>query len=352
MKAFKPVLVGTLGLVAVASSILAWRQYQELVLLRIAARDQSSAGDAARIKDLERLIRDLRAQLTARGQTPADEGTPAEAQEPVQRGRGPEGGFARGGRGGRGPDGMREMMNNPQVQALRAVQQKGMLDQRYAGLFRQLNLPADKLEQFKTLLADRQATMADVMSIAREQGIDPRSSPEEFRKLMAATEADLNSSIKSLIGTEAFNQYQTYEQTGAQRNVVSQLERRLSYSTDPLTAAQSDQLVQILAATSPTTTASEGFEGMPPFGGPGGGRGGPGGPGGGGPGGEGPTATITTAAVAQAQSVLNTAQVDALKQLQQQQQAQQQLRQLVEEQVRTPNRGGQPAATGSGRAGG
>lgn len=312
MKYLKPGVILALFLVSMASSMLAWRQYQELLALRFVARDSAGSTDSsARLRELERLNSQLRAQLQARNAT--DETAPAD--EPAERPRGRED-FARG---GRGPGLTRELANNPQVQALRAVQQKAQLDQRYASLFRQLNLSPEKLSQFQALLAERQATSMDVMAAAREQGIDPRRNPDQFRQLMAAAQSTVDQGIKSLLGDTNYAEYQAYEQTGPQRATVSQLERRLSYTETPLTAIQSSQLVQILASTSPTPAATD----LPlPPGGPGGGRGGPGG-------GEGQTAVITAQTVTQAATVLDPAQVSVLQQLQQQQQAQQQLRQLV-----------------------
>jgi hypothetical protein len=254
-------------------------------------------------------------------------------------------------------------MNKPEVQAMINLQQKAAIEARYATLFKNLNLPADQVEKLKTLLADRSTTMQDIMSVARDQGINPRENPDAFRKLVADAQNEINSSIKSMIGEQGFAQLSTYEQTLPQRNLVNELQQRLSYTSTPLTAAQAEQMVQILAnnmpqrqANSPTTASDQG--GSPRGGPPGGGRGGPPPPGsfgrgsdlggmisgvlGGGPGmgmvvgafdggRGGGSVPVTSAAVAQSQTVLAPPQVSALQQIQQQQQTQQQLRQLVSE---------------------
>jgi hypothetical protein len=327
MNYLKPGLILVLFATAMASSMLAWRQHHELVALRTMRGPAGSADSTARIRELER----LNAQLRAAPRPSGSSSEPAEATAPAERPASREGGFARGGRGQRGPGLMRELETNPEVQALRAVQQKAQLDQRYAGLFQQLDLSPEKLEQFKTLLAERQATAMDVMSAAREQGIDPRRNADPFRQLMATAQGAVADDIKALIGDAAYAEYQAYEQTAAERNTVSQLERRLSYSDTPLTPAQASQLVQILASASPASTAATNADfPMPAMGG----RGGRGGPGSG----ESAAAPITPEAVAQASAVLSAAQVNALQQLQQQQQARQQLRQMV---------GGPPGGRGS-----
>jgi hypothetical protein len=250
---------------------------------------------------------------------------------------------------------IRTLMSKPEVQALMSVQQKAAIDARYASLFKSLNLSPEQADKVKTLLADRQTTMQDVMAAAREQGI---RDPAEIRKLMADAQTDINNSLKSVLGDAGAAQLQTYEQTMPQRNVVNQLQQRLSYTDTPLSQAQADQLVQVLAANpAPQRTNADGTAAQTgrgnrggggfPGGGGGGdvggmigavfGGGGPGGPGGaigalvggGGGGGGGQAATVTPAAVTQAQSVLAAPQVAALQQIQQQQQTQQQLAQIV-----------------------
>jgi len=101
--------------------------------------------------------------------------------------------------------------------------------------------------------------------------------------------------------------------------VVSQLEQRLSYSSAPLSDTQSQQLVQILAATSPThdNGGRNGALGSAMVAlSPGGGTffGGP---------------AITADTITQAQGVLSSQQMSALQGLQQEQQAAAQLRQQM-----------------------
>ena len=385
-----------LALTTIGGAVLGWKQYQELVELRVAAMNKDERADLQkRLADLERLNRELQDQLAAlRGDDNSDTmlasgGAPGDNQG----GRGGN----RGGRGGRGNNNfgqaqaaaLRNLMAKPEVQALLSVQQKAAIDARYAALFKSLNLSPDQRAKVESLMADRMSTMQDTLAAAREQGLND---PQSIRKLMADAQNDFNNSLKSVLGDSGFAQYQNYEQTMPQRNLVNQLQQRLSYTDTPLTTAQADQLVQILAANAPpprtnadgtpmqgrgfgrggggavATTGGAaagvatggggdggGFGGGPGgFGPPGGfGGGGPGGfggglgailggggdlgaiagigggPGGGGRGGAVTAAPVTQAAVNQAQSVLSQPQVQALQQIQVQQQTQQQLQQIV-----------------------
>ncbi|MGI9133059.1 MAG: hypothetical protein ACR2I0_03815, partial [Rhodoferax sp.] len=274
----------------------------------------------------------------------------------------------------------RDLMAKPEVQALLSVQQKAAIDARYASLFKSMNLSPEQADKVKSLLADRQTTMLDVMAAAREQGIDPRTDRAGFQQLMANAQNEINSGLKAVLGDAGFNQLQIYEQTMPQRNLVNQLQQRLSYTDTPLSQAQADQLVQVLATNAPATAARTSGNGANPAGDQGGRRGFGGGMAGdmggligavmggggimgavgGGPGGGNQTAAITPAAVSQASSILADPQVAALKQLQQQQQAQQQLQQIMRStlQSQTQNAGAKgttgatPAAPTNRRKGG
>jgi hypothetical protein len=217
----------------------------------------------------------------------------------------------------------------------------------------------------KSLLADRQTTMLARQLAAREQGIDPRTDRAGFQQLMANAQNEINSGLKAVLGEAGFNQLQNYEQTMPQRNIVNQLQQRLKLHRHPLSQAQADQLVQVLASNTPTARNAGNGANTP--GEPGGRRnfggadmgaivgavmsgGGLASAGGGGPGG-GPTAPITQAAVSQASSILADPQVAALRQLQQQQQAQQQLQQIMRSTMQSQNQNaGAKGATGTAPA--
>ncbi|HVS52077.1 MAG TPA: hypothetical protein VHD62_06945 [Opitutaceae bacterium] len=371
MKSPKTYLVVVLALTTIGGAVLAWRQYQDLAELRAVALDKNERADLQKkIWDLQKQIRELNDQLVARQPVPSAEDmlTAATDEPPAgdQPGRGSRGG-ARGGRAGlvpaQGPVG--ELMTRPEVQAILESQRKLGVEQRYAALFHNLNLTPDQADKLATILADRPATLRDVRTAARDQGIDPRTDRDGFAKLMTAAQNDIDNSIRAVIGDAGVQQLQNYEQTIPQRNVVNDLQQRLSYSDSPLTPGQAEQLVQILAANSnsPARPASQNTNdpGAAVGVGPLGGRGDlgvlagafVGGAAGGALGnafaGGNTVARVTPAAVAQAQTVLTAPQVAALQQIQQQQQQTQQLRQLVNQALRTPP---SPDANGGNAGGG
>ncbi len=252
-------------------------------------------------------------------------------------------------------------MASPEVQALVAVQQKARLENTYGNLFRNLNLTAAQQDKVESLLLDRQSTLQDVLAAARDQGINPRTDRDAFGKLLTDAQASVSDSLKSVLGDSGFAQLQNYDQTMPERNLVNQLQQRLSYSDAPLTFAQSEQLVQILAASTPPSTSPSGpgqnFGGGGGIGGRGAGFGAAmavaGGPGAGGEFGRGGAAVaITPAVISQAQSVLASNQLAALQEIQQQQQAQQQLQQVIGSALRSGSNGGGAASNGTAAPGG
>jgi hypothetical protein len=207
------------------------------------------------------------------------------------------------------------MMSRPEVRELLVSQQKAGLDGRYAALFRKLGLSGKDLEKFKTLLVQKQSTMAEVLMEARNQGISGRENRDELRQLAEQLQADVDANIRATLGENAYTQYKNYETTLPQRSVTNQLEQRLSYTGSPLQSSQVEQLVQILhdtAATNPSRNASGATPALA-IAGPGAAFGNAGG------------TRITDAAIAQAKGILAPAQVSALQALQQEQQAAAQL---------------------------
>lgn len=370
MKSSQPLLLAALAFVTIGASFIAWRQHAELSELRGAALAKDERADLQkRLWHLEKTNRELSDQLAAQRAGGRDPDGPPPADGP-----------ARGARGGFNPNNpreaaMRDLLARPEVQAMFAAQQKQQIEQRYAALFRLLNLSPEQAERLKTLLAERQSAPQEVLTVAREQGIDPRSDRAAFQKLLTDARDAVDTSIKGLLGDGGFAQLQTYEHTMPQRAIVDQLQQRLSYTPDPLSSAQAEQLVGILAANSPPATGAAN-----PNRAAGVARGGPGdsaivamrgGPdigaiagaflGGGGAmplieaGLRGPGAPITPAAVNQAQGVLSPPQLSALQQIQQQQQQTQQVRQLFNETM-TANpsgaKGGPPPPPSDRRPGG
>jgi hypothetical protein len=351
----KNTVIALLVLTTVGGAVLSWKQYRELMELKASALSADDrAGLQKKIWDLQKTNRELSDKLAAQGRRgTAKDNTTREPELAVAEGEdmGPP-----GGRGARFQQfaAMRDLMQKPEVQAMLRTAEKGLIDSRYAALFRNLNLTPEQSDKLTSLLMERQTALQDVFAAAREQGLNPRTDPDGFRKLVTDAESSINDSIKSLLGDTGYNQFANYEQTMPQRNLVTALQARLANTDSPLNTAQAEQLVQILAATSPTPAEPNASPGLGQRGDFGGGfgrigalMGGLGGSGAGavvGPN----AAVITPAAVAQAGGVLNPTQLSTLQQLEVQQQNAQQLQQLI----RNAQQQNNPGNTGTTNTGG
>jgi hypothetical protein len=180
--------------------------------------------------------------------------------------------------------------NTLEFQKLAGIQAKARLDFRYAGLFkilvRDLHLTPEKIDQFKDLLVSKQQMVADAVQSAEGQAADPAA----VQQAVSSAQAIADEQITARLGSAALSQYRQYEQTLPERGVIDELRQALSYTQDPLTDEQADQLVPILASTQPSGQDNA-------------------------------AALISSQAFLQAKSVLSQAQFKALQQLQLAQQA-------------------------------
>ncbi len=250
----KSILLLILLTASIGCGVFAWRQHRELVELRAALTDrgewQRKAGE------LETRNREQRAQLAARSSAGKEAAVDASSSGPRR--------VSNDATNVLSADSsatveiqtaaIRELMNQPDVQAMLNVQRRAAIEQRYNDLFKKLNLPPERIEKLKALLEERSNTMQDMIAAARDQGINLRTNPEG-RKLVTDTQNQLNESIKATIGDDGFAKLSSYERTTPQRTVVGDLEQRLSYTSAPLTPIQAEQLVQILAANPVPRTA-------------------------------------------------------------------------------------------------
>jgi len=319
MPRFLPTLCLVLGLATAGCLVYAWQLHARL--------GESQVELAGKARELARLQAQLATidQDAHRASDSSATATEAAAAAPATAaGNAPDAARPQGPRG----EGVPNWRSSPEAQRLMAMQRRAALDGRYAALFRKLNLSPADLEKFKALLVDKQSAAMDVMSAAREQGLNPRENRDQIQALIRNFEAETDASIRATLGESAYQQYQQYEQTAPQRGMVSQIEQRLSYSSTPLYGNQAEQLVNLLAAAAPADSGNRGaVSGISPMG-PVGGR----------------NMAITDSIIAQSQGFLSPPQVEALRQLQQEQAAAAALRQQMQ-QTRRNNSGNAPAAT-------
>jgi len=298
-----------LALTTLGGAVLAWNQHLEIIKLNGALLEQGLDAQRQQHEFEDKLAAARAASAQAAKNT-------AEAQSNDQRPRGQFGRFAN----------MQAMMNDPKFAKLIALQQKAALDSSYAPLFKQLtqqlNLSPAQLAAFQNLLVQKQNAARDVITAARDQGLDPATDRAEISQLVTQSNAEIDQQIQTTLGPDAFAQYQSYEQTLPQRNTVNQVQLSLSYTSSPLTDQQAQQLIQVLASNSDKTYNPTGFRALN---------------------GGNATSPITDQDIALASSFLAQDQIAALQQEQQVQQAQAAIRAAARQNGAAAANGGQPA---------
>ncbi|MDB6169409.1 MAG: hypothetical protein JWM88_2273 [Verrucomicrobia bacterium] len=168
---------------------------------------------------------------------------------------GPDLGFAGSGRINRPAPPRRrtlaQLVDNPDFVSALGVYQQSILDSRFAGLFRKLNLNESELASFKKLLAQKETAEFDVVAVGQTISENPLS-PQELQATVQTVQAGVESEIRSTLGSDRYAVYRDYAETLPQRATIAQLEQRLSYTRAPLTPAQSESMIRILAASSPS----------------------------------------------------------------------------------------------------
>ena len=115
------------------------------------------------------------------------------------------------------------------------------LDAPYGKLYKELNLDNSTLQKLRSLLAEKELTLAESQRLAKESG-EPLSNNS-----LAALRNEVDGPIKELLGEEAYVNYKYYESTLHLRNHVNFLEQSLAYKSEPLTNEQYNAFVDALA---------------------------------------------------------------------------------------------------------
>jgi cell division protein FtsB len=275
VKSIRTILIVVLVAALAGASFIAWQKESQLAGVKAQLAQEESAM-SAQVAELKKRAADM-------------EGQAKPLQDSMATSKS---------HGGSGFPAVQASTNTLEFQKLAGIQAKARLDFQYAGLFkiliRDLHLTPEKIDQFKDLLVSKQQMVADAVQSAGGPGSDPAA----VQQAVKSAQAIADEQIRSQLGSAALSQYQQFEHTLPERGVIDELRQALSYTQDPLTDEQADQLIPILASTQPNGPDNA-------------------------------AAVISSQAVLQAKSVLSQAQFKALQQLQLVQQAGQQMDQIL-----------------------
>jgi hypothetical protein len=119
------------------------------------------------------------------------------------------------------------------------------LDTSYYALYRQLQLSAAQIEQFKTTLTAATARFEELDRDAKRRGVSSRD--VEMQALYAKADAEFRASLTAHFGPKALPALELFTETLPLRDAVTQFGNELFYTDTPLTEAQANRLVEIMS---------------------------------------------------------------------------------------------------------
>jgi hypothetical protein len=201
----------------------------------------------------------------------------------------------------------RKMKTDAEYRASVIALAKSRLDLFYSPLFKTLNLPEARLDQFKDLLIKKQLVGVEVNAAMQTTGIRQEgTAPAELNKLFYQsvydTQRGVDNEIKAFLTAPEYAQFLDYTEDLVPWTAVNALARTLQSSATPLADDQASQMVVLLRGSRPKPSVPYSLNiffgsGLLPTT-----RANP----------------ITTQVLAQAGAVLSVPQMDALRQIQQQ----------------------------------
>jgi hypothetical protein len=132
---------------------------------------------------------------------------------------------------------------------------RGYLNQTYGSVYARLHLSPDEVDRLQTLVVNDLENRMDLMAAARSQGL-AEGSPEIVSE-RARQVADLQTAEQGLLGQPAYDAYSAVARAEAIRGTVEQLAYMTTFSANPLTGDQAEQLVQLTAQSSSDYTSGK-----------------------------------------------------------------------------------------------
>lgn len=241
MKPISTYIAIVCALGAIGLGAFAWRQHDELVRLRATALNTDDrAALQKRLWNAEKRAREAESQALAAqtSRAPNDKAVDASADsEPSAKAPAP----------GKKPSQMEILafLNNPETQRALTEKLQGLVDTRYAALFKSLNLSPPQLARLKTLLLERQSAAVDVAAASLAQGLKPNQN--ELRTLVGGAQDETDRKIQLELGAQGYTQFQTYENAQLFRGATSNLQSGLKRVDAALSDAQAEQFTTDIA---------------------------------------------------------------------------------------------------------
>jgi hypothetical protein len=153
----------------------------------------------------------------------------------------------------RSSGGLAERLKNPKTRETIRLQEKDGYDITYGALSKYLNLPADRLDALKNLIADRSMATMD-LRVSMES--DSSSTVRQWMEAWKPIQAEYDQKIQDLLGAQDYQVFKDYQKTTGDRLAVLDFKGRLS-AADALTEWQEDNLISAMHEVSVVLAAAQ-----------------------------------------------------------------------------------------------
>lgn len=141
---------------------------------------------------------------------------------------------------------LQTMMKDPAMRDMMRSQQKAAINQMYAGLFKEMNLPSETKEKLAAILTDSQMRSIEAAQGMFGQGAEGSDAFKETQAKMDAAQKQTEAEIKALLGEEGYAKYDDYQKNLGERMQLNSFQTTLEAASLPLQEQQSAQLLQIM----------------------------------------------------------------------------------------------------------
>ena len=152
----------------------------------------------------------------------------------------------------------KKLLQDPTSRKMIQTQIKATLDIMYGPLFAKLDLTAEKLDEFKAMLADQQMATVD-MSMDMLDASQSEEKQKEIRRRLENQKIKSDEKLKALLGEDNFETYRTYQDRLPERTIVSGFTDSLG-PDEKLTADQEEIIIDTMRGARKNVAAEMGVD--------------------------------------------------------------------------------------------
>ena len=249
MKALKNFAIPLLAAAVLAAGFFLWRQQREIDRLKTRATTTITelSRRANEREELEKRLGESREEVTAlRGELTQAQHEQKSALEKTEL-RKNDGVLAEASRVS--AETLKQWLTDADDSAVLRrlnLEARNKTLQRYGALTEQLALTPEQADQFTKLLTDKRQAAMDVAVLSYQHGEDPTNDMDGYRQLITATRDGIEEQIKTLLGDDKYAQYQDYNRSSGQSNVLNNLQLALRGTNAPLEPEQVARFTEVL----------------------------------------------------------------------------------------------------------